>query len=52
MSTKEINLTKAIEYTCSTIFEKIYYFEEDADDYADGVINQFGDNDKVKKNLI
>ena len=49
MYEKYINLTKTIEYTCNTVFEEIYYFEDEDDEYADGVIYLSGDNKEVKK---
>ena len=49
MFEKEIDLTKAIEYTRSTVFERIYYFENEDDEYAEGVIYPSMDNSDVKK---
>ena len=50
MYEKEIDLTKAIEYTCKTNFSEIYYFDDENDDYADGVIyHSLADNNEVKE---
>lgn len=49
MYEKHIDLTKAIEYTCNTVFDEIYYFEDEDDYSADGVIHLSGDNKEVKE---
>ena len=49
MYEKHIDLTKAIEYASNTVFEEIYYFEDEDDEYADGVIYLSGDNKEVKE---
>ena len=49
MYEKHIDLTKAIEYTCNSVFKKIYYFEDEDNEHADGVIYLSKDNMEVKK---
>ena len=49
MYKKEIDLTKAIEYTCKTVFDEIYYFENEDDEYAEGIISHLGDNSQLKE---
>lgn len=49
MYEKHIDLTKAIEYACNTVFDEIYYFEDEDNPSAEGVIHLSEDNKEVKE---